>query len=528
MKPSQSGGQNIFTQQPRRSSNNSRNGMQSPTPSAPPYPEMFPERPPRSNASSSGYSGRSGSNASSTSPTSPTSPTQTNFNAQSSSSVPSRSGHASAATTTIPSPPPAATNDSYSISSDAKRKVKSDRPRNERKASKSRLHADHLVEASGSNVSGCECSDEEIITNFQKHYSRKNSVVMANSKCDDQEAGPSGSAGNSARTGLDSNNSRSPGVIDVDSSDASSFEDLGVSPAAAGPSIDAETWQIINQPPLEQATAAATEAATAVEAAAPIPTSPTVDLLSTPNDVDLPHPLPPNITCTLVNDHTIEITDQPAAFSQHGQTSTETADTFNPTMYSAIPKLKTNRKISRRRSDGIVYTSSSGATRHNLLDDDNEADSDADESSAGDRSPCESQRRPRKSCHKCGKTKGDIRKHIERFRKQLETTTNASEAEIKQQLEEFLSFLESRSRNSIDDGIDGGGADDALPPSDGIDSLTDGVTYGDDDDAYDEYGFDDDAGIHVYATFDRNPNDTSSNSTQPQRQFTNIGDFETL
>lgn len=182
------------------------------------------------------------------------------------------------------------------------------------------------------------------------------------------------------------------------------------------------------------------------------------------------------------------------------------------------PRFKPSRQISRRRSDGVVYQASSGSTRHNILDDDDDF-AETDELEETDESLCEKTRRKRmkKSCHKCGKTKGDIRKHIERFRRQLETTTNDSEAEIKQQLQEFLSFLESRSRNSVDDGIDE--SNEANNQTDGVDSVTDGMTFGELED--DDYGLDDDTGIHVYGS-----NDDNLCSHQP-RQFLNIHDFET-
>lgn len=433
-------------------------------------------------------------------------------------------------------------------SSGSKQDAKSDRSNSERMATKKRLHVDHLIDVCG-NVSGCECSDDEIITNF-KVYSRNNSVTMANAKCDEQEAGPSGSAGSSVKTTANSRSPNCHGLGSDDSSDVSSFEDLGASGQCGSTSIDAETWQIINNQtfpgdassPVGSTSrtlkkndgASSTERTLSVSSIIPTTsiaptihsgqdeTSPALNAITAAN---MPRRSPPDITCTLVSDDTSSRTRQAASDTFQAHSSNQT-DTFNQKNYSAIPKFKPNRKISRRRSDCIVYAASSAATRHNLLDDDEDAavpediETDADESSACER-PGRQHRRPRKSCHKCGKTKGDIRKHIDRFRKQLETTTTANEAEIKQQLEEFLNFLESRSRNSIDDGIEGG-SEGVLPHSEDIDSPTEGETYGDEDDTYDEYGFDDDTGIHVYGT-----NDETA-SSHPPRQFINIGDFDTM
>lgn len=417
--------------------------------------------------------------------------------------------------------------------------AKSDRSRAERVANKKRLHVDHhLIDACG-NASGCDCSDDEMITNFQKQYSRSNSAAMPNAACGDQEAGPSGSASSSVNTAA---NSRSPpnqaGLGSDDSSDVSSFEDLGASGAAllgGNASIDAETWQIINRVPESSSPVGLTDRPyDDASSSGAMPEQLKTSAAGTPatiadaaaaNDPDVPRLTPPDITCTLVNDDTGAASRPPTQdvnntnHTFQGHSSHET-DAFNQ-LYSAIPKLKPNRKISRRRSDGIVYRAT---TRHNLLDDDDDSilpedaeTDDADESGGAYDRP--SRQRPRKSCHKCGKTKGDIRKHIERFRKQLETTTDANEAEIKQQLEEFLDFLESHSRNSIDDGIDGGPDEVLQQHSEGIDSSTDGVTYGEDDD---EYEFDEDAGIHVYAT------NADSASVQAPRQFVNIGDYETM
>lgn len=542
MKSSQNGGQqpNIFAQQPRRSSSQSRNGQ--PMYYAPATP-MPPPPPPstqpathtsgQASSSSSGHSGR-GSNASSASPMSPTRPT---VNPQSPTT--SMSSAAGAATAR----PPNSTNTAARVAAggtiatdvhrDAKQNTRSDKNKCERVTPKSRLHVD-LIDACG-NVSGCECSDDEIITNFQRHYSRNNSVTAAGGRTDEQEAGPSGSTGSSVKTASRSPNRPSGGSDD--SSDVSSFEDLGAGSATmpdVTPLIDAETWQIINR-------MAAGEAASPTSPMSPVSPDtaeqPVATVATSAPTVASPKATtrapPPNImvsddtgTTSQIPAQSTQTTDAAAAAADAFQAhSSNETDQFNP-QFAALPKFKTKRQISRRRSDGLVYSSSSAVTRHNLLDDDDDAttpdglDSDADESSAGERSS-RHQRRPRKSCRKCGKTKGDIRKHIERFRKQLETTTNASEAEIKQQLEDFLNFLESRSRHSIDDGIEAG-ADEAHLQSDGIDSLTDGVTYGEEDDAYDEYGFDDDAGIHVYGTNDENA------SSQPPRQFINIGDFETM
>lgn len=438
------------------------------------------------------------------------------------------------------------------------------------------LRADRVNDLSGSG-SGCECSDDEIITNFNQTRCRRyngsgaTSAPNSSGKCDEQEAGPSGSASSSTKTAPNSCSTNKPGLSSDESSDVSSFEDLGftavASSVSAGASvnaticggngaIDAETWQIINQAsfndsqptspkgPTEGTSSAQTPCnvdgtsnskSTASTPISPAPSAPPAP--ETPTGSDLGNPQPqqpplPEIRYTSVDDDVAGDQSTPHSHSaqyQDNQTfqphSSVEADAFNQSK-NAMPKFKPNRKISRRRSDGIVYTSSSADTQHNFLDDDDDLNATEDMETDGDESSLlekiSQRRRPKRSCHKCGKTKGDIRKHIERFRKQLETTTNASETEIKQQLNEFLSFLESRSRNSIDDGIEG--ADD-VQASDGVDSITDGVTYGDVDDAYDEYGFDDDTGIHVYGT---NDEQTTAATTHQPRQFINIGDYETM
>ncbi|XP_058054845.1 uncharacterized protein LOC131206340 isoform X2 [Anopheles bellator] len=53
-------------------------------------------------------------------------------------------------------------------------------------------------------------------------------------------------------------------------------------------------------------------------------------------------------------------------------------------------------------------------------------------------------------CLRCGKRRNGIRRQLKKFRRQLEAATGASEADKRRQLEAFLSYLERRSKGSVE------------------------------------------------------------------------------
>lgn len=173
--------------------------------------------------------------------------------------------------------------------------------------------------------------------------------------------------------------------------------------------------------------------------------------------------------------------------------------------------------------DNLREDSSAGIDADNDDDDESSSVTNGSSSTSGGEM---SRKRTKKSCRKCGKTKGDLKKYIARFRRQLETKTNSSEAEIKQQLEAFLKFLESRSRSSMDGKDDSPISMDSPTMAGELErnSLLDAMQRGeiiiddyDDDGDDDDDDFDDDAGIHVYGTDE----EAATNQT-PTRQFFNL------
>lgn len=388
-----------------------------------------------------------------------------------------------------------------------------------RQAKRNHLTSKLLLDDACTTGSGCECSDDEMIMKFQQNYREQTTDVLPASASKVNAfaaAGPSESTSSSTRTGNSSDTPLKEDGTAIESSDVSSFEDLGaVGGCVATTSSDVDNWQIVNRPANSDETPSA---------------SSEVRPASTSNS------LAPD-TSTLPN----AIADTYSDMNQR-QFATKTHSNNRLDTLGQLKFRNSNRKIVRRRSDGIVYmgaTSSNGT--HNLyrdslredssagIDADNDDDDETSSVTNGSSSTSGgemSRKRTKKSCRKCGKTKGDLKKYIARFRRQLETKTDSSEAEIKQQLEAFLKFLESRSRSSMD------GKDDS-PVS--IESPTGGPGHGngffdamhrneiiiddydDDGDDDDDDDFDDDAGIHVYGTDD----DAATNDT-PTRQFFNL------
>lgn len=379
-----------------------------------------------------------------------------------------------------------------------------------RQAKRNHLTSKIILDDACAIGSGCECSDDEMIMKFQQNYREQSTNAFA-------AAGPSGSTSSSTQTGNSSDTPLKEDGTAIESSDVSSFEDLGaVGGCVATTSSDAENWQIVSRPANSDETPSASSDAQ------------------------------PTSTCNLM---AMETTILPNAIAE---TESDTNQRQFATKIHSNNRLDTlgqlkfrnsNRKIVRRRSDGIVYmATSSNVTRHlyrdNLQEDSSagiDADNDDDDETSSVTNGSSStsggemsRKRTKKSCRKCGKTKGDLKKYIARFRRQLETKTDSSDAEIKQQLEAFLKFLESRSRSSMD-GKDDSPLSIESPTIAGeleqshslLDALQRGEIiiddFDDDGDDGDDDDFDDDTGIHVYGTDDHTP----TNVTQT-RQFFNL------
>lgn len=383
-----------------------------------------------------------------------------------------------------------------------------------RQAKRNHLTSQLLLNDACATGSGCECSDDEMIMKFQQNYREQPSEAATKVNAF-AAAGPSGSTSSSTQTGNSSDTPLKEDGTAMESSDVSSFEDLGaVGGCVATTSSDADNWQIVNRPANSDETPSASSEAR--------PTSSSI--------------LPVADTTVLPNaiaDTESDMNQRQFAMKTH---SNNRCDTLGQLKFRS-----SNRKIVRRRSDGIVYMPTSSNATRNLykdnfredssagIDADNDDDDESSSVTIGSSSTSGgemSRKRTKKSCRKCGKTKGDLKKYIARFRRQLETKTDSSEAEIKQQLEAFLKFLESRSRSSMDGKDDSPVSIDSPTMAGELErnSLLDAMQRGeiiiddyDDDGDDDDDDFDDDAGIHVYGTDE----DVATNQT-PTRQFFNL------
>lgn len=401
--------------------------------------------------------------------------------------------------------------------------------------------------------SGCECSDDELIAKFRESYgdrsqpmspitptttttttsttiakaSTPENVHTANSKTGSTTTSPIKTGGDivTGPTLLKEETSA------LESSDISSFEDLG----AVGGSMkinttqpcDTDKWQIVN-PTWNIDDTASTSSLVMADDRNDGPTNIVSYTTNLPNSI--PTELPQANNASENQRHEQTQNDDSAMANETFQTHSTTDDqrTFDlrTKLEKTLKSRQTHRKITRRQSDGVVYTASTSrnANQHranrflgDLNDDDDDvddddtaaADADASTSTSGDDV---SHKRSNKSssCRKCGKTKGakELKKYIARFRHQLEATTSLDDEEIKQQLDAFLAFLEGHSA-----------FDDESTPNttEMVQSPSQFVVLDDDDD--DDY--DDEAGIHVYGS-----NDDSSSAAHPPRQFFNLSCIE--
>lgn len=315
--------------------------------------------------------------------------------------------------------------------------------------------------------SGCECSDDELITKFRERYydqsigpaspvDKATGNHLENHVYKEQHHEIASPSSSSTKTGMSSDTPIKDGI--VESSDVSSFEDLGavggvqstINPCKS----DTDKWQIINNP---WNTVDGTPSTSSI-----LTTDDKNELamnMTSSNTTNLPNSItesPQHTRCprnsqrnNSQNDIKLDETFRLHSNSQQQQQRSE--------LKAKLEKsLKSRKKITRRQSDGIVYTATTSSadrkTEHhtNYFDEISNED-DADEDNDSSYSDDVSHKRSKKSsCRKCGKTKGDLKRYIARFRHQLETTTNFSEMEIKRQLHAFFEFLENHSRNSFD------------------------------------------------------------------------------
>lgn len=369
------------------------------------------------------------------------------------------------------------------------------------------------TECCSESGSGCECSDDELIIKFRERYCEPDHslspVDFGNvpEQFDDQIQHNASTSSSSTKTKDD--------LSAIESSDISSFEDLG---AVGGISLnDADKWQIVNNPWAIDDAASTSSIVTDNKSDTVNNVSNTTNL---PNSIEINESPQPNVSNNQRNVQTPqqqfneESNDE--TFQSHS-TSNQQSDLISK-LEKSLRMRNTHRKVTRRQSDGIVYmaTTSNANPRmcqENVIDGPDDDEADEVYSSNGDD---QSQKRSPKSCNKCGKTRGDLKKYIERFRYQLETTTNFSETEIKRQLNAFLEFLENHSRNSFDsqddDNIVAHSSNALVQSPTHLIAEAIGLNAIELED-YDD--FDDETGIHVYSSNDN----TACNVSHPARQF---------
>lgn len=102
------------------------------------------------------------------------------------------------------------------------------------------------------------------------------------------------------------------------------------------------------------------------------------------------------------------------------------------------------KKLTRRRSDTFLNRATNNPTENDISDESEDVNFIGEESS---------RKRSRTCCNKCGKSKNNLKKYVQRLRAKLDYS-NTSEEEKREQLEAFLKFLENRSSLDISDDDD--------------------------------------------------------------------------
>lgn len=317
-------------------------------------------------------------------------------------------------------------------------------------------------ENSSPGQSGCECSDDEVISTFKKRRSQSkvNSPTSTiDSAFDEQIA-----------SGQSTNSATLPKPETADSS-GSSFEELGAvgGNSTNAPRIEADNWQIVDKD--EEG--------------------------NTQNNNEEEEPV---LLRSKAN-------DLKKLFDQ-----------------------KDRRVVSRRRSDGFVFNRAQSEGSRGMYSPtgcdriDERSDNDDDEEprsiSSGRR------KRTMRNCVKCGKSKSNIKRHVLKFAKHLETA-DLSETEFKQELKEFVKYLENRAK-SIDCSDNESNLDvNSTGEGTSVDAV---LNIPEDLLPHLEYYLEDELfgndGIHVYAHNEENQ--PEAGPSRFDQRFLNLGEFTDL
>ncbi|XP_017008518.2 uncharacterized protein [Drosophila takahashii] len=352
----------------------------------------------------------------------------------------------------------------------------------------------------------CECSDDEIMATFSERVSLSLKTDTS-ARVVSVPAAPSGGGGPGATTAASPGCSK-PGSSSskADASSQSSFEELG---AIGGISDESKATTDTNSSHLDQWQVLEVNRIDAVE--------------ETPT--------------TSAAEEILEVTlrSRPAVEGDESQMGDGSTQTLNieqrpanpsPALHPAVPQR--TKKVTRRRSDGYLNR------RYHSSDDESPVTPGGPGLSLGLSTLSEQPEHGlhahshRQSCQRCGKNKTNIRRHVEKMRRHLENS-QMSEEDIKRELQEFLTYLEQRTKSveasdadshavsplSVDAiSVAAGGRSPDMP-------ITPTIEFSPTQD--DDIRWDDDEGIHVYAA----PSDFEPAAGIDSR-FVNLEDFEDL
>ncbi|KAH8416092.1 hypothetical protein KR222_008122, partial [Zaprionus bogoriensis] len=328
--------------------------------------------------------------------------------------------------------------------------------------------------------SACECSDDELIQTFSERTSLKNS---------ERQAAPLDECAARASTNAASS-------LGADSSQ-SSFEELGAiggisdeSKAATDTnSSNLDQWQILDsgapsssqlQQQLRAADAAATEEILQVTLRHEPGETPNIEQRTVTLPLQLPPQAPPP------------------------------------------PPQQRVKKVTRRRSEGYLNR------RHHSSDDESPVAANGLALSTLSEQPEPEAPATGTGCRRCGKNKLNIRRHVEKMRRHLENS-QMSEEDIKRELQEFLTYLEQRTK-SIDcseagshvvSPLSAGDAEAAGVGGSSAMPITPTIEFSP---TQDDNQWDDDEGIHVYPA----PLGFEPANGMDTSRFINLEDYEDL
>lgn len=363
----------------------------------------------------------------------------------------------------------------------------------------------------GEENSDCECSDDELMATFGGLSLARNNEVELSKKDSHKNTEPDENVGTKSRTSADINC--------AEMSSQSSFEELGAIGGISDESkattdtnsSNMEQWQILETTMLQTAENPVVEQSTLL--ACNITDTPSTSNIDN-NDA---------ITTNMPNDLQVAL-----PFLQQDQ-----AQSLVPLVPQRV------KKVTRRRSDSYLnrqrqqHTSEDDSPTDNfalnadmtLHEHDAELGNNALETDE-DKKVAATKRAG--SCQRCGKHKATLRKQVEKMRRHLESA-QLSEADIKKELQDFLSYLEQRSKSMECSDTETMGS--SLSGRNLAQSPEHRQSQAQQPNFWDgagmphwEYQLDDNEGIHVYAGPTSEPNDFNAQSPR----FINLDDFETV